>query len=453
MTRESFVTPRFGTDGLRGHAGTPPLDPDTLRRVGAVLGGWIQRHAAGTERAALIGNDGRASAAWIRDALVQGLAHANVATIDLGLLTTPALAYLTRTQPCAAGIMISASHNPASDNGIKIFGPDGSKLEDAAEREIEAGTARVAVSERAPSGCASRPELLDAYREFLDGEFAGLDLEWATVVVDAANGGGSEIAPAVLRTFGARVVAVACAPDGHNINRGVGATHPSHIVPAVLETKATLGICLDGDGDRVIFVDEQGNVRDGDEALFALARQLDAAGALAGRTVVATVMSNLGLHRALRALGISVHVTPVGDRAVVQAMREHRFSLGGEQSGHIVFAHDEHFAGDGLFTALRLLSLLSPECERASALFAGFRRYPQMLLNVPVARKPDLATLPDVTEAVARVEAELGTDGRVVLRYSGTEDLCRVMVEGADAGDVQRHAEAIAAAVRRTLHA
>lgn len=437
----------FGTDGVRGKAGTPPLDPETLKRIGAALGAWAR--TSGADHPVVLGNDGRASAPWIRDALVQGLSSAGVASIDLGLVTTPALAFVTRHEQTAAGIMISASHNPACDNGVKIFGGDGRKLSDDAEREIEGRVAETELPADCEPDVAERGDLVDRYHTFVSGCFGKLNLAGQKIVCDAANGGGSRIAPHALESLGAEVVRVACAPDGENINDGVGALHPETLVATVVQEGARLGVCLDGDGDRCIVVDDAGSVRDGDEIMYVLAKQLAAAGALPAQTLVATVMSNLGLFRALEGHGVSVHTTPVGDRSVAQAMQEHGFGLGGEQSGHVIFGRDEHQTGDGLFTALQLLALAGT--GPTAALFDGFRRYPQTLLNVRVDRKPDLTTLDDVQAAVRDVEADLGRDGRVVLRYSGTENLCRVMVEGPDADTVHAHAETIARAVQRAL--
>ncbi len=439
--------PRFGTDGLRGKAGDPPLDTDTLRRVGAALGAWLQRDGSAPRNVA-IGNDGRASAGWIRDALTAGLASANAQASDLGLVTTPALAFATQAASLDAGIMISASHNPAADNGVKIFAGDGFKLPDEAERAIEDLCTTVSPTED-EAACVSRPDLVSHYEDFLIERFAGLDLSGRSIVIDAANGGGATLAPKMLARFGADVIQVACAPDGNNINLDCGALHPQKAAETVVANGALLGICLDGDGDRVIIADDTGVIRDGDEVMAVLGRSLKAQSQLAGDTVVATVMSNLGLHKLLRGDGISVHTTPVGDRAVVQAMRTHGYSLGGEQSGHIIFREERHCTGDGLFTALVLLSMT--QASSTAPLFADFVRFPQLLINVEVGHKPDLDTLPDVQEAVRTVEDALGSDGRVLLRYSGTENLCRVMVEGPDDATVREHAEHIAAAVRRAL--
>ncbi|MBX3461851.1 MAG: phosphoglucosamine mutase [Planctomycetes bacterium] len=441
--------PQFGTDGLRGRAGDPPMDPETLRRVGAALGVLLQR-GGGAQKRVLVGNDGRESAPWILEALGQGLTASEVSIGDVGLCTTPALAVLVRSQPVDAGIMISASHNPAHDNGVKIFGADGTKLGAADEAEIAALAVELRPAALRTPRVRDRGDLLVRYEEVLAARFPQLDLQGRKVCVDAANGGGSLLAPRILRAFGADVVEVACEPDGFNINDGVGALHPEALRAAVLASRADLGICLDGDGDRGIFVDEQGNVRDGDDVLSLFGRRLHATGALPGGIVVATVMSNLGLHRSLREVGAEVCVTPVGDRHVYAAMRQRGAALGGEQSGHLLFAEHD-LVGDGLYTGLRLLALPAP--RGVAALFEGFRRYPQRLVNVPVARKPELAAVPAIAAKAAEIERRLGADGRLLLRYSGTEPMCRVMVEAESEALCEQLCADLAAVVRAELSA
>jgi len=439
--------PQFGTDGLRSRAGDPPMDPETLRRVGAALGVQLQR-GGGLQKRVLIGNDGRESAPWILEALGQGLAAAEVSIGDIGLCTTPALAFLTRTQAVDAGIMISASHNPAHDNGVKIFGGDGSKLGAADEAEITALAVELRPAEPRTPRIRDRLDLLGRYEDHFGQQFPELDLSGRTICIDAANGGGALVAPRILRAFGAEVIELGCEPDGWNINDGVGALHPEALRAAVLEHGAALGICLDGDGDRGIFVDELGTVRDGDDVLSLFGRTLHQGGALPGDVVVATVMSNLGLHKSLRDAGVSLHVTPVGDRHVFAAMRERGCAIGGEQSGHILFS-DHDMIGDGLYTGLRLLALEAP--QGIAALFAGFRRYPQLLVNVPVQKKPELASVPAIAAKAAEIERLLGDDGRLLLRYSGTEPKCRVMIEAADAALCERLCGELAAVVRAEL--
>jgi phosphoglucosamine mutase len=446
----SFVPPIFGTDGLRGEAGVPPMDTETMRRVGAALGLWLQQRGPEDKRV-LIGHDGRESAAGIGLALTQGLAATEVSVLDVGLVPTPGLAFLTRTQPVQAGVMISASHNQATDNGIKIFCEDGTKLPDAEEEEVARVTTDVPFAPSTSTAPKPRTELVRAYEEHLANLFSDLDLSGMKIVVDAAHGAGSVIAPTLLQCFGAEAIAVACSPDGSNINANVGALHPSHLATMVLEHGAHFGFCLDGDGDRSIFCDENGVIWNGDAVLMVMAIHLKGLGALPHDTVVATVMSNLGLRRALSRHGITQHETPVGDRAVVAAMREHGFGLGGEQSGHIIFDGDGHHTGDGIYTALRLLSVPGIRERGFAAAFGEFETFPQLLVNVPVRHKPDLAEITAIQDATAAVEDELGEDGRVVLRYSGTEDLCRVMVEGPTEEIVQLHTERIADAVRREL--
>ena len=441
--------PKFGTDGLRGRAGDAPMEPETLRRVGAAFGVLLQRSGAAQKRV-LIGNDGRESAPWILEAMAQGLTAAEVSIGDVGLCTTPALAFLTRTQKVDAGIMISASHNPAHDNGIKIFAADGTKLLDEDEAEIAnlAVDLRPAVL-RTPRS-RDRSDLLVQYEELFAEQFPDLDLTGRKVCIDAANGGGSELAPRILKAFGADVVELACEPDGFNINDDCGALHPDRLAAAVREHGACLGICLDGDGDRGIFVDELGTVRDGDDVLALFGRQLHARGDLPGARVVATVMSNLGLHKALREVGVAVEVTPVGDRNVFLAMRKLGAAIGGEQSGHILFA-DHHLVGDGLYTGIRLLAAVRN--GSMSAAFAAFHRFPQVLINVKVGSKPPLDGVPAIATKAAEVERLLGSDGRLLLRYSGTEPKCRVMIEAADEALCQRLARELADVVARELPA
>lgn len=441
--------PKFGTDGLRGRAGEAPMEPETLRRVGAALGVLLQRDG-GEQKRVLVGNDGRESASWILEALAQGLGAAEVSISDLGLCTTPALAFLTRTQPFDAGIMISASHNPAADNGVKIFAADGTKLRDDDEAEIARLAVELRPAELRSPRTKDRSDLLRRYEEHLAQHFPDLDLEGRKVCIDGANGGGSLLAPRILRAFGAEVVELGCEPDGFNINEGNGALHPEGLAAAVRAHGACLGICLDGDGDRGIFADEHGTVRDGDDVLCLFGLELQRQGRLPGATVVATVMSNLGLHKALGGAGVKVHTTPVGDRNVFLAMRELGAAIGGEQSGHILFA-DHHLIGDGLYTALRLLALASGREQGMAKAFAAFHRFPQQLINVPVLRKPPLDSVPAIAAKAAEVERVLGNDGRLLLRYSGTESKCRVMIEAAEAALTQRLCRELADVVRAEL--
>ena len=443
----SIEPPQFGTDGLRGRAGDAPIEPETLRRVGSALGVLLQRGGSAQKRV-LVGNDGRESAPWILEAIAQGLAAAEVAVGDVGLCTTPALAFLARTQPFDAAIMISASHNPASDNGVKIFGHDGAKLRDEDERELAALAVELRPAEPRTPRTRDRSDLLTLYESAFAERFPELDLTGRTVCVDAANGGGSELAPRILRAFGAEVVEVACEPDGFNVNDGCGALHPEALAAAVRAHGAHFGICLDGDGDRGIFADEHGALRDGDDVLAFFGRTLHADGRLPRGEVVATVMSNLGLHRTLREHGVAVHVTPVGDRNVFLAMRARGAAVGGEQSGHVLFAEHD-LIGDGLYTGIRLLAAIGT--GSVATAFPAFVRFPQQLVNVPVARKPRLEDVPAIAAKAAEIERALGQDGRLLLRYSGTEPKCRVMVEAADAAACERFCRELAEVVAREL--
>jgi len=439
----------FGTDGLRGRAGEAPMDPESLRRVGSALGVLLQQ-SGGAQKRVIVGDDGRDSAPWILEALAQGLAAAEVAVTEVGLCTTPALAFLGRTQNFDAAIMISASHNPAHDNGIKIFSSKGTKLGSDDERELEQLAMDLRPADVRTPRIRNQSELLLRYDEHFAAQFPDLDLSGRKVCVDAANGGGSIVAPRILRAFGAEVIEVACSPDGFNINDGTGALHPEPMVEAVRTHGADLGICLDGDGDRGIFVDELGTVRDGDDVMCLFGLELQRSGQLPGSTIAATVMSNLGLHKALEAAGVRVEVTPVGDRNVFLAMQKLGCVVGGEQSGHILFT-DNDLVGCGLYTAMRLLALESGREHGLASQFAAFHRFPQRLVNVPVARKPELSEVPAIARKAAEIEATLGTNGRLLLRYSGTEPKCRVMIEAEDEALTVRLCDELAAVVSAEL--
>jgi phosphoglucosamine mutase len=444
----------FGTDGIRGRAGAGWLEEGRVsalgRAIGAVLGPEDDAH--GLPRRALLAHDGRRSGTVLEAALCRGLTAEGFEVLTAGLLTTPGLALLTRTCDFALGIMISASHNEAADNGIKIFSSSGEKLPDDLEDRIEARLR--AQLEPTSDGAAPRydPALERRYTShLLASAGAGLSLTGLRVAIDCANGAGSRIAPACLRELGAEVICLGGEPDGSNINAGCGSTHPEALQAAVVEAGADLGIALDGDGDRCILVDEQGAIVHGDGILTLLARHAMASRAWPDPRLVATVMSNRGMHRALREVGVDVVTVGVGDRRVVEALRREGLSLGGEQSGHIVFGAENHYIGDGLYTALRVLRVLREEALPLSRLAAPYQPFPQVLLNVPVARKLPLEELPRLAEAVVACEDELGEEGRVLLRYSGTEALARVMVEGPDASRIQTLAKGLAALLLEEL--
>ncbi|MFQ5506653.1 MAG: phosphoglucosamine mutase [Planctomycetota bacterium] len=449
--------PLFGTDGIRGRAGEAPLEPLTLLRIAQVLGrllsGELEDRSSGS---VLIAHDGRASSDMIQSALAAGLLSEGFDTAFGGLMTTPALAHETRLGGHAAGVMISASHNPAADNGIKIFGSDGSKLPDALETRIEAGLSGSPAHPGAPTDpgrAVSSEEAGGLYEGFLrGGAFSGLDLEGTRLLVDCANGAGSTIVPRILRDLGAEVRAVNDAPDGRNINEDCGALHPEGIAHEVPAGGYNLGFCLDGDGDRSIFIDESGQVVRGDALLTLFALDLDRQGRLEGRGIVVTVMSNLGMRKALGGHDIRVIETQVGDRAVVAAMKAEGIGLGGEPSGHLIFGHEHNYTGDGLYTCLKLLAVMRDTGRNLSDLASCFTAYPQLLVNVPIGpERPELAEVPEIAEACSEVERQLGDEGRVVLRYSGTENLCRVMIEGPDEARVRGLVELLVQAVGRAL--
>jgi phosphoglucosamine mutase len=368
-------------------------------------------------------------------------------------MPTPGIAFLTRSLRADAGVVISASHNPFQDNGIKFFASDGFKLPDAVEAEIEALVFADSIDHLRPTaseiGKAFRiDDALGRYNVFVKNSFPKhLTLDGMRIVVDAANGAGYRVAPEVLEELGARVDTIACNPDGENINRECGATHPEGLQTFVREIGADVGVALDGDADRCLLVDEKGQLVDGDQVLGIAARELKRGGQLAKDTVVATVMSNLGLEVALREIGIALRRTPVGDRYVVEEMVRGGFNLGGEQSGHVLFL-DHNTTGDGLVTALAILGMLAETGRPLSELARVMTRYPQLLINVPTRERRDLSGEVRVAAAIAEVESALGDRGRVLVRPSGTEALMRVMVEGERESDVKRHAEAIAQVIR-----
>ncbi|MDA1265595.1 MAG: phosphoglucosamine mutase [Planctomycetota bacterium] len=444
------MTTIFGTDGIRGRAYEGWLGLEGMAAIG---------HAAGSVLApqggsALLGHDGRRSGPDLERAFAAGLLAAGVAPTSCGLTTTPGLAWLTRTGAHALGAMVSASHNPAEDNGIKLFSGIGGKLTDADQDAIEARLhAQPAHAPEHPE-LAVDPGMLDRYAEHLIASVGpGLSLKGLNLVLDCANGGGSQVGPLALERLGANVHALACAPDGMNINQGCGSTKPKALQASVLERGAHLGIALDGDGDRCILVDETGALVHGDHILMVIARWAVSRGQYPDPRVVATVMSNRGLHRALREAGVGVVEVPVGDRAVVEGLRRENLKLGGEQSGHIVFGDENAYIGDGMFTALRVLEVMVLSGETLSSLAAPYVPMPQILLNVPVLSKPELATLAEVMALTQSIEDELGDDGRVLLRYSGTEDLARVMVEGINQDHINGRARELADLIRDTLGA
>lgn len=442
----------FGTDGIRGRAGEGWLTDASVTALGRAIGAVLGARLAADGRRALCGHDGRASGSALERALAAGLAEHGFETTSVGLITTPGLATLARELDFQVGAMISASHNPACDNGIKLFDGRGEKLADELEVAIEERLVADDGGSGRPAAPALDGSLEELYLQHLR-EHGGADLDLAgtKIVIDCANGAGSRVGPRLLAALGADVHAIHASPDGSNINRDCGSTHPQALQRAVVEQGARLGIALDGDGDRCVLVDEAGAVVHGDAILAICGRHAQSQGRLSGAKLVATVMSNRGLHRALKSAGIGVVTCPVGDRSVVEALKRDGLQLGGEQSGHVVFGADNGFVGDGLYTALRVLRVVIDSGEPLSRLAAVYEPFPQVLVNVPVERKPPLEELAALGERVAAIEAELGDEGRVLLRYSGTENLARVMVEGPDEGTIREHADELARLVREAI--
>jgi phosphoglucosamine mutase len=449
----------FGTDGIRGEAGKFPLDPPTIRAIGKSL---ARRMAERTGRSApriLIGRDTRESSPWIEGNLIAGARSAGAEIQAAGVITTPGIAFLTRTLPADAGVVISASHNPYQDNGIKIFEPSGRKLDDPTERLIEAdiaaGISATANGDKreAAQGEDYAEELRHRYLEFLAHDVAqDLSLANLTMVVDCANGAAYEIAPRLFTSLGARVIAINCQPDGRNVNLDCGSLHIDGLQRRVIEERADLGVAFDGDADRALFVDSNGEFVDGDATLWVMAKYMRAHGELHDNTVVATVMSNVGLEVALRSQGIKLVRTDVGDKYVLDELLRSGAGLGGEQSGHIIFPRLS-LAGDGLITSVRLLRAMRGENRSLSELTAGFRRFPQILVNVRVREKPPFDQIPSVINLAMETEEKLGDHGRLLLRYSGTEPLARVMIEGEKQDEIDSYANALAEAIKAELGA
>ncbi|CAM3839474.1 phosphoglucosamine mutase [Paracoccus yeei] len=440
----------FGTDGVRGRANSHPMTAELALRLGAAAGRYFRRGGQDHHRV-VIGKDTRLSGYMLENALTAGLTSTGMNVLLLGPVPTPAVGYLTRSMRADLGIMISASHNPAADNGIKFFGPDGFKLSDEAEAEIERIVAG-AIDLAQPQNIGRAKRIDDGrgrYVEYAKTTFpAGQRLEGLKVVIDCANGAAYRAAPDVLWELGAEVIPLGVHPNGNNINEGVGSTHPEACARAVLEHGADLGISLDGDADRVMIIDEKGQVADGDQIMALLAGRWADQGRLRGGALVATVMSNLGLERFLQDRGLRLERTAVGDRYVVERMRGAGFNLGGEQSGHIVMT-DYATTGDGLIAGLQFLAALSDSGRRASDLVAQFQPVPQMLKNVRYAQGADPLSAEAVKAEIARAEARLNGQGRVLIRKSGTEPLIRVMAEAEDEHVLREVVDGIVAAVEK----
>ncbi len=450
----------FGTDGIRAVAGVAPLDKRTIYAVGVALATKLAE--AHQPVRIVLGMDTRESCPWIAATLTAGLRAAGAEVASAGVLTTPAIAFLAHTHGFSAGVVISASHNPWQDNGIKIFGHDGYKLPDEVElgieKEIEKflalDAARVLATNPTVPENPSLPEVNESFRadyiRFLLAAVPGISLDNRHIVLDCANGAASSVAPQLFESLHGTVDVTHAAPDGRNINLNCGALHPEIVAAQVKVSAASIGITFDGDADRALFADENGNVVNGDAVMLACARDLQARGELANNLVVATTMSNMGLEAAFARSGIRMLRAPVGDKYVLEEMRKSGASLGGEQSGHILFPA-RATTGDGLLTALLVLDLVHRSGKTLGQLIADLTNYPQIILNVKVREKLPLHTFPAIVAAIAAAESDLHTTGRVVIRYSGTEALARVMIEAESAEAMHHHATTIANAIRTEL--
>lgn len=439
----------FGTDGIRGTVGTYPITPDFMLKLG-----WAAGRVLGAKEGSkiLIGKDTRISGYMIESALEAGLSAAGVDIELLGPMPTPAIAHLTRTFNAQAGIVISASHNPFADNGIKFFSADGTKLDDDVEHAIEAELQKeLACCESSVLGKATR--INDApgrYIEFCKNTFpANLNLNGLKVVLDCSNGATYHIAPKVFSELGAEVISIGDSPDGMNINDGCGSTHPEWLQKNVLLQKADLGIAFDGDGDRLIMVDHEGNTVDGDQLLYVMAMALHAKGELKGG-VVGTLMTNLGLEHAFKEKGIPFSRAGVGDRYVMEQLKEKNWSIGGESSGHLICL-EQTTTGDGIVAALQVLAAVVEQGQSLQKLAEGMKKYPMLLINVRVTEKPDLDNHDGIQSALREAEAELADTGRILLRPSGTEPLIRVMVEGQEQNQVESVAQKLANVVKSAV--
>jgi phosphoglucosamine mutase len=446
----------FGTDGIRGIAGEAPLDATTVFAAGLALGHSLRDKA---RPKVILGRDTRESSPWIAAMLAAGLRETGVGIESAGVVPTPAVAFLARTHGFDAGVVISASHNPWRDNGIKLFGADGFKLADAVESAIEDEILKRAARATAPDQASlqaveDNKSLQEDYIQFLIDCVPGLKLSGLRIVADCANGAAAAVAPELFTRLGAKIPSefalLNVSPDGRNINDGCGALHPRWVAEEVIKRGAAIGLTFDGDADRCMLAGARGNVINGDAILLMAARDLKARGMLTDDLLVATTMSNMGLDAALKRSGIRMLRAAVGDRYVLEQMQEHNAALGGEQSGHILFPHLAT-TGDGLLTALVVLELVARTGKSIDELTADLRVFPQVIVNVKVREKRPLEEIPEVAKSIRAAEEELKDSGRVVIRYSGTEALARVMIEAESEEAMRRHANAIADAIREEL--
>jgi len=449
----------FGTDGIRGVAGEYPLNTATVFAIGRALGARLQRRDS--KARVIFGQDTRESSAWIAETLARGVKDSGIGVASAGVLTTPGVAYLTRTHGFAAGVVISASHNPWQDNGIKLFGPDGMKLSDMIEHEIEAEIfahiSELAGAHGEPTKDAhdvlpGEAELRNDYIDWLLKNIDIAPLRGMCVLVDCAHGAATSVAPELFQRCGMDAVFLNVAPDGRNINAACGALHPEFVAKTIAaEGHYALGITFDGDADRALFSDPKGHVVNGDPVMLLTARDMKQRGLLKHDTVVATTMSNMGLEKALRSSGINMLRANVGDKYVLEEMLKMGATLGGEQSGHILFMDGDATTGDGLLTALRVLDVIARTGKSVDELVADLRDFPQVIRNIKVREKVPMEQLPTVIMAIHAAESELNGNGRVVVRYSGTERLARVMIEAESAPLMNKHVDAIAGELQKAI--
>jgi phosphoglucosamine mutase len=442
----------FGTDGIRTKAGDFPLTRPALFTIGQALGELL-KNRLGRSAKALIGRDTRESGAWIELALTQGLLDIGAKVDSLGVITTPGVAYLTKTADYDVGIVISASHNPFYDNGIKLFSPSGRKFDEKDEEFIESKLLASDLNAYKSDGTYNQisTKLASRYVEFLKENIAnGLNLQGINLAIDCANGAASEIAPKLFQDLGAEVFLLGCEPDGKNINDNCGSLHLNALKSLVKEKKCSLGVAFDGDADRALFVDETGEIVDGDRTIYIMAEYFLKHQLLEPKVVVATVMSNIGLEVALKNLGIELKRTPVGDKYVLEELLTSNALVGGEQSGHIIFPKIG-LAGDGIVTALQLLKVLAGSKQKFSELSQAFRTFPQILVNVVVKSKPAFSSVSIIAQAAQKIEEHLAGQGRLLLRYSGTENLARVMIEGKDLQEITDQANYLANIIRQEI--
>lgn len=450
------MTRLFGTDGIRGEAGKFPLDAPTVETIGVSLVTHLTEQL-GEPPLIVIGRDTRESGEWIEAALRAGITKAGGRSQSAGVITTPGVAYLARILPADAGIVISASHNPYRDNGIKVFSPSGRKLDEATERRIEAdiasGSGPGSIHQSSPPQAfqGEANALKDRYLQYLQNDVGReLSLDGLRMVVDCANGAASDIAPQLFERLGASVTVINAAPDGRNINLNSGSLHTDKLQNKVLQQETDIGVAVDGDADRSLFVDASGQLVNGDAALWVLANYMQARKQLANNLVVATVMSNIGLEIALKSKGIGLVRTDVGDKFVLDELLRSGSSLGGEQSGHIIFPQLS-LAGDGLITTLCVLRAMVDDHKSLADLKSGLQIFPQILVNVHVRKKRPFTEIQEINDVKRKVEKELGTRGRLLLRYSGTEALARIMIEGEQQEQIDTLARELAEVIKKHL--